>query len=181
MSGNNTPPILERFAEEYFAVLDDVRESINTILSAIDENPEDVTNKIEVLSSERPEIAEALDKVAALIESSDDHGATFIEWYRSSFHNHATADQFLSQWLNHIVLPNADAGKKTVAHNRVRRKKYSEQRKEEWAKYGPWLDDYFGRNPSLSLTDGRRACGREFGVSRKTISRRTKGYKKPTN
>jgi len=59
------------------------------------------------------------------------------------------------------------------------RESYSHERRKEWAQYVPWLIDYYNRNAKHSLTDGRRACAKSFGVSFDTIKRHTVDFKKP--
>ncbi|MDK2857361.1 MAG: hypothetical protein PWQ89_480 [Verrucomicrobiota bacterium] len=60
-----------------------------------------------------------------------------------------------------------------------RRKRYSQARRENWKEYPDFLNEYFKRNPTYKLTDGRRACAKKFDVTLRTIERRTKGYRKP--
>jgi len=49
----------------------------------------------------------------------------------------------------------------------------------EWEKYPKFLDDYFKRNPTHCLTDGKRACAKNYSKCLKTIQRHTSDYKKP--
>ena len=60
-------------------------------------------------------------------------------------------------------------------------KSKSHKRQKEWAKYEPWLIEYFNRNSGHSLTDARTHCANNFGVSLSTIKRRTNGFKKPSS
>ena len=92
------------------------------------------------------------------------------EWYAEK----EKADALLKE-----KMPDTVRGKKIANVYSDNRERKDSVRRAEWLRYPEYLDKYFKRNSSHRLTDGRRACAKNFGVSLKTITRRTKGYEKP--
>jgi len=88
-------------------------------------------------------------------------------------------DEAFEAYLDKL-LPDIERGEKIKLARQFQSENYSIQRRAEWGKYIPWLNEYFERNPSHCVTDARTACAKSVGVSLKTIERRTAGYQKPT-
>lgn len=103
----------------------------------------------------------------------------FKKWFASIYQQEEMVGICLEQWVETKLLPDADRGAKISQGRLEQSKRYSDQRRAEWEKYAPYLDEYFERNPGHCITDGRRACEKEFGRSTSTIKRRTKEYIKP--
>lgn len=74
----------------------------------------------------------------------------------------------------------AISGMKVKQGRKLQTESYVKQRQAAWKEYPVFLNEYFKRNPTHSLTDGRKACAINKQVSLSTTKRRTKGYKKPT-
>ncbi|VGO17209.1 hypothetical protein PDESU_05805 [Pontiella desulfatans] len=88
-------------------------------------------------------------------------------------------EQKLGDVLFEEKLPKVVTGNKIHSTYAELRERKDKPRQDEWKKYPTFLDDYFGRNPKHSITEGKRACAAEYGVSLKTIQRHTSGYEKP--
>ena len=123
-------------------------------------------------------VPDQLDYISKLVEGLDPNEASdlIFRWMDSveGEYKEERWRAFLSKVNPKDLTDMAKIKSGFVEHN----EKNSMKQRKKWAEYGPWLLRYFKRNNQHSLTDGRHACAKHFGVSFDTIKRRTKGFKK---
>ena len=167
------------FGSIHSEFLQNVTEMLENIKTAAVEDP-DVLQKLRDLNDSNPETNDIITTIETIISENRDNSAEALDsWFQSVFYNDNATDGLFHSWLNKRVVPDAQRGAIIAKGRRDQRKAQTNKRKQEWDKYAPFLDAYFGRNPQHSLTEGRRRCAQKFNCSSKTIARRTPGYKKP--
>ncbi len=179
MAEDKTPPILQSFLDFYSGIEAGAKNDFAHILAAFAENLVGLL-ELDENDFDDPAVSELIGDLKEVVANSKDPAKALAEWFTSKFHNPETMGGCMSDWLNTIMVPNAKRGQALIQLQQDRSEIYSKKRHIEWGKYQPWLNEYFGRNPDHSITDGRKACARKFERSLKTIERRTGGYEKPS-
>lgn len=173
-------PIRKIFDESYEEWLRGFQKDIEVIAVRFAENP-DALETLGNIDDSDPVFAEVINKIKSVFDEPADNPEEKLKaWFTSYFHDEDNVSAFYVYWQTHVLLPAAQHGAKVKKGRSQQNAVWSEKRKSEWEQYGPWLDAYFKRNPTHSITDGRKACAKHFDCSPKTIQRRTKGYKKPS-
>ena len=179
MAENDIPPIIQLFLNFYSGIEEGVKDDLTKIHAAFIENPATLL-ELDEKDFADPDVLEVIRELKGVVADSKDPTKALAEWFASKFHDVEAMWGCVPDWLNTVVVPDAQRGQKVAYGRSNQREAYTDKRKPEWEAYAPWLDQYFIRNPEHSLTDGKRACASHFGCSLKTIQRHTMGYKKPS-